>query len=79
MADQIPLHAQPGASSSQLLAPLVPPDAAAQPHPSADAADLPAINDPDGEPNPPKGTSPLGDYVREIQLEYEEQQEEGKL
>jgi hypothetical protein len=54
------------------------PDVATRPQPSSDA-DLPVANGPDGEQTPHGATSPPGDYVREIQMEYDEQQEEGRL
>jgi hypothetical protein len=62
--------------------PVVLPDVAAEPHPIVTVPEMPVDNDPDGEPTPAVDApedAPVGDYVRQIQLEFEEQQEEGKV
>ena len=62
--------------------PVVLPDVATQPHPIITVPEMPVDNDPDDEPISPVDASehaPVGDYVRQIQLEFEEQEEEGKV
>jgi hypothetical protein len=62
--------------------PVVLPDVATQAHPIVTVPEVPVDNDPDDEPISPVDASedaPVGDYVRQIQLEFEEQQDEGKV
>jgi hypothetical protein len=62
--------------------PVVLPDVATQPHPIVIVPEMPVENDPDDEVISSVDASedaPVGDYVRQIQLEFEEQEEEGKV
>jgi hypothetical protein len=59
--------------------PVVVPGVTAQPHPPTNVTGVPIVPGPQNGSNLPGGASPLGGYVREIQREYDEQQEEGKL
>jgi hypothetical protein len=49
------------------------------PHPDDEGAEPPAPGDQEDVPSLSDRESPLGDYVRELQQEYDEQMEEGKL
>jgi hypothetical protein len=67
---------------SQPFEPIVLPDVATQPHPVVTNPDGPVINTVEDQPphfiDMPED-APVGDYVRDIQLEFEEQQEQGKI
>ncbi len=68
-------------ATNKKVEPIVLPDVATEAHPIVTLPDEPATLDPD-EVLPVADASedaPVGDYVRQIQLEFEEQQEEGKL
>jgi hypothetical protein len=79
MAEKAPKRSQPGAKRARPSEPSDPPYEITLPHPAAGDAEPPVTNDPDGAPDLSEGTSPLGDYSRELQREYDEQMEEGKL
>jgi hypothetical protein len=71
-----------GRANKQRTEPVVLPDVATEPHPIVTVPETAVISDLDGEPTPAVDTpedAPVGDYVRQIQLEFEEQQEEGKV
>jgi hypothetical protein len=67
---------------SQPFEPIVLPDVATQAHPIVTIPDLPVTSAVEDQPphlmDMPED-APVGDYVRDIQLEFEEQQEEGKI
>jgi hypothetical protein len=67
---------------SQPFDPIVLPDVATQAHPIVTIPDLPVTSTVEDEPPhlmDMPGDAPVGDYLRDIQLEFEEQQEEGKI
>jgi hypothetical protein len=45
--------------------------------PPESPAEKPTVDDPPAEPTGPQ--SSIGDYVRELQREYDEEQEEGRI
>jgi hypothetical protein len=62
--------------------PVVLPDVATEPHPIVIVPETAIDSDPDAEPTPAADApedAPVGDYVRQIQLEFEDQQEDGKV
>jgi hypothetical protein len=72
MAENAPKQTQPSE-------PLSPPYEITLPHPPAEDAEPAVTYDPNVAPSLSNGKSPLGDYTRELQREYDEQMEEGKL
>jgi hypothetical protein len=70
-------------SRTRLREPMVLPDVATQAHPTVEIPlDLSVENDLEQAEDLPKDTpedAPVGDYVRQIQLEFDEQQEEGRI
>ncbi len=83
MADNTLKPTQPQKSRTRTVDPVVLPDVATQAHPIIDIpADLPLANDLEAAEDISQETpedAPVGDYVRQIQLEFDEQNEEGKV
>jgi hypothetical protein len=79
MADKVKKKDHPAKERTE---PVVLPDVATQAHPIVIVPEIALDNDTDDEANAPVDTpeeAPVGDYVRQIQLEFDEQQEEGKV
>ena len=69
----------PSKPAVQPIDSVVIPDVATQPHPLGEAIELPPLNTPADDGSPAGHTSPVADYVREIQQEFEEQEAQGKI